>query len=140
MGVCIFATNSKYEFNMGYGNFFILRKNIASALDGEFGKLYAQIIDCRTKSQREDNDRAIELIINRKNLDEKYKDILDFLYMSDCDGKISHKTCKQIYEIIKDIDFENQIFQYSSIAKNDYEEFKKFLLECYSKRRLMQWC
>ena len=35
MGVFIFATNSKYEFNMGYGGFFDLRTNIASAIDKE---------------------------------------------------------------------------------------------------------
>lgn len=35
MGLTITATNSKYEFDMGYGGFYNLRKNIAFALDKE---------------------------------------------------------------------------------------------------------
>lgn len=139
MGVFISATNSTYEFNMGYGGFFDLRRNIASAIDRELGELYSQLVQYKDQEDYYEKNRLVEEIIDTKNLETNYSDILDFLYMSDCDGQISHRTCKNIYDLIKDIDFEDQIFQYSSIAKNDYEEFKKFLLECYSKRRLMRW-
>ena len=43
MGISITATNSKYDFYMGYGGFFSLRKNIALALDKEFGENYARL-------------------------------------------------------------------------------------------------
>ena len=39
MGITVTATNSKYDFDMGYGGFFNLRKNIALALDKDFGEL-----------------------------------------------------------------------------------------------------
>ena len=38
MGVTITDTHSPYEFDMGYGGFFNLRKNIAFALDKERNK------------------------------------------------------------------------------------------------------
>ncbi len=42
MGITITATNSTYEFDMGYGGFFVLRRNIARALDKEFGDTYEE--------------------------------------------------------------------------------------------------
>ena len=43
MGVTITATNPKYEFDMGYFGFLQLRKEIALALDEEFGRNYANL-------------------------------------------------------------------------------------------------
>ena len=139
MGVTIKATNSTYNFDMGAGGFFDLRKNIAYALDPDFGRVYSDIIHCHTSEEHIANDREAEHIINSKNLDEEYVDVLDFLYASDCEGKITYKTCKKIYDIIKDIDFGNECFRYGAIVHNDYEEFKAFLKECYSHRRTMYW-
>lgn len=139
MGVCICATNSGYEFYGGYGAFFNLRNQIAHALDQEFGENYACIIKCYSEEASRENDRKAEEIINRKHLDEKYEDVLDFLYMPDSDGKISYKTCKKIYDLIKDIDFGTRNIRYGADYHNDYEEFKAFLKECYSKRRNMRW-
>ena len=136
MGVSITATNSSYDFDMGYGGFFNLRKNIALALDKDFGENYALLSHCYTEKQFEDNDRVANLIIEQKNLDE---DIVKFLYMSDCEGKISYKVCKKIYDLIKDVDFENKCFRYAAYSHNDYGEFKEFLKECFSKRRQMRW-
>lgn len=41
MGLTITSTHPIYTFDMSYGGFFILRKNIALALDKEFGENYA---------------------------------------------------------------------------------------------------
>ena len=139
MGLNITATKSSYDFYMGYGGFFNLRKNIALALDKDFGENYAKLINCHTDEEYAENDRMSEWIINSKHLDENYKEVLDFLYMSDCEGQISHKTCKQILDLIKEIDFEDKIFRYGAYAGNDYEDFKEFLAECYSNRRKLRW-
>ena len=139
MGVSISAKNASYSFDMGGGGFFNLRKNIAYALDNDFGEVYAQIIKCYTSEECRDNDRKAEEIINSKHLDDEYTDVLDFLYESDCSGKISYKTCKKIYDLIKDIDFGDKGFRYAMYSHNDYEEFKAFLKECYSHRRTMYW-
>ena len=139
MGVTITATNSSYSFDMGCGGFFNLRKNIALALDKDFGENYALIAKCYTDNQYTENDRAAELIIADKQLDDKYSDVLDFLYASDEGGKISYKTCRKIYNLIKDMDFGKKCFRYAAHAHNDYEEFKSFLKECVSHRRNMRW-
>lgn len=136
MGISITAKNSSYDFDMGYGGFFNLRKNIALALDEEFGKNYALLGKCWTEKKFAENDRISEKIINKKNLD---TDIVDFLYMPDTEGKISYRVCGKIYDLIKDIDFKNKGFRYAAYRHDDYEEFKKFLKECYSNRRKMSW-
>ena len=139
MGVTITANNSKYSFDMGYGGFFSIRTQIALALDKEFGDNYALLGRCFTPEQYEANDRAAEEIINRKHLYTKYSDMMEFLYMSDSEGEISYRTCKKIFDLIKDIDFGKNGFRYALYRHNDYEEFKSFLAECYSKRRKMRW-
>ena len=141
MGVTITANNSKHEFDMGAGGFFNLRKNIALALDNDFGLNYAEIISCQTKEQHGENDKKAEQIINEKNLEEKYSDVLDFLYMSDCDGKIGYRTCRKIADLIEPCmpALKTKTFRYAIYAKNDYEEFLVFLRECVRYRRNMTW-
>ena len=139
MGVSITATNSKYDFDMGYGGFFSLRTNIALALDEEFGENYARLGRCHTKAQFAENDKAAERIIGSKHLDDAFGDVLDFLYLPDTGGRISYKTCGKIYGLIKDIDFGGDGFRYQFCRGGDYEEFKEFLKECYSHRRMMRW-
>lgn len=139
MGVSITAKHSKYDFTMGYGAFFNLRKEIALALDEEFGKCYEGLIKCWTLKDYEKNDNNAEYIINNKHLDE---DIIDFLYQPDQEGSVSYKTCKKIYDLIKDVDYSNKYFQYVTFRNpecSDYEAFKHFLKECYSYRRKMIW-
>ena len=136
MGVSITATNSKYNFDTGAFGFFNLRKNIALALDKDFGNHYEKLIYCHTKDDYEIFDRVSNRLAARKKLD---CDILDFLFMSDIEGSISYRTCKKIYDLIKDIDFGSKGFRYGAYQHNDYEEFKQFLQECYKYRRKMRW-
>lgn len=69
--------------------------------------------------------------------------ILDFLFSSDCGGKMDYKACGEIYQLIKDIDFTNQGFQYVNNRNvngyNDYENLKVFLLQCYKARVMARW-
>lgn len=137
MGVSVYANNSQYSFDMGYGGFFNLRKNIALALDEEFGKNYALLGKCWTLTQYEENDATANAILARKPLDTR---VVDFLYMPDTGGEISHQTCKVISNLLKKADLTGKSFQYATISCNDYEEFIKFLDECYSHHRKMRWC
>lgn len=140
MGVCITANNSKYSFEMGAGGFFNLRKNIALAFDPEFGAHYSSLLHCHTQSEHEEFDRKTNAILSDPRFREEDADILDFLFASDCDGKVRYRTCGKIYRLIKDIDFGNKRFQYVTFSNGrDYEEFKDFLHECYSHRWNMYW-
>ena len=136
MGVTITCKNPKYSFDMGYGGFFNLRKNIAIALDEEFGNHYSTLTSCHSPQDYTNFDNIANRMISEKDLDD---DILDFLFQSDCDGKINYRTCKKIYELIKNVDFGNKSFRYTAYAHNDYEELKEFLLDCYKYHKNMIW-
>lgn len=141
MGVTISATHSSYEFDTGYGGFFNLRKNIALALDDELGKMYIEYGKCVTKCQFKEIDNIIEHMIDSKHLDKNYKDVLDFLYASDIEGKISYKTCKKIADLLEPCmpALRTKWFRYAAYAGHDYEDFVAFLKECYRYHRNMHW-
>ncbi len=139
MGITITAKNPRFSFELGGSGFFNLRKNIAFSLDKEFGENYAKLIYCHSKEDYENHDKTANQIIQDKHLDENYTAVLDFLYASDETGKINYKTCKQIYDLIAPINFKNKSFRYGAYSHNDYEEFKIFLLDCYSHHKNMIW-
>ena len=137
MGVTITAANPKYEFDMGYFGFFQLRKEIALALDEEFGRNYADLAHCCTQKEYAANDKAANRIIRKNHLD-RDADVLNFLYMSDSEGEVGYKTCGNILRLIrnrKDV----AGFRYGSMQHNDWEEFREFLQDCYSHRKKMRW-
>lgn len=137
MGVTITATNPKYEFDMGYGGFLLLREEIALALDEEFGRNYADLIHCYTQEEYAANEKAANRIIQENHLD-RYADVLDFLYMSDSDGEVGYKTCGDILSLIRNRKCSIS-FRYALMQHNDWEEFKEFLQDCYSHHKKMRW-
>lgn len=140
MGYTITATNSNYDFSGGYGQFKDLRENIALAFDKEFGRHYQTLGFCHSKDTiKLFNDKANKILQDDRFKDED-EDIISFLFAPDCDGSISYKTCKKIYDLIKDKDYKGQYLNYIAWSDgNDYEKFKEFLLDCYKHRRKMVW-
>lgn len=140
MGVSIYAINSSRSFDMGYGGFINLRTNIALAFNKRFGDHYKTLTTCFMQEHFDAYNKKANAIIEEENL-EADDDILDFLYAPDCEGgTVGYKTCKKIYELIKDIDFGNKIFTYAAYSDGkDYEHFKEFLLDCYKHKRNMRW-
>ena len=140
MGFTIYANNCSTNFDGGMGDFMSLRTNIALAFDNEFGEHYSNLTKCLYEEDYKAFNRKTNAILSNDRFKKEDKDILDFLFASDCGGEISHKTCKKIYDLIKDIDFGKKIFTYSAFSDGkDYEYFKEFLLECYKHRRKMRW-
>ena len=138
MGVTITANGSTRSFDCGYGGFFNLRKNIALAFDKELGEHYAHMY--RGLLDEGEYNKETDRILSDSRFTEENIDIIEFLYASDCEGEMSHKTCKKIYDLIKEIDFEGRIFTYAAYSDGkDYEHFKEFLLECWKKKRKMRW-
>ena len=139
MGVTIYANGSKQSFDMGYGGFFNLRKNIALGLDQEFGEHYETLRTCSS----EDDYRKFDEIANCILADERFQDmddVLDFLFAPDTDGKIGYKTCMKIYGCLQHVDLEGKCFVYVNLSNGkDYDEFKDFLKECYRYKRKMRW-
>lgn len=140
MGVEIYSNGGSTSFCGGYGGFMCLRENIAKAFDAEFGEHYSKLVYCRSKEDCESFDKTANEILSDERFNDEDEDIIEFLFANDCEGSISHKTCKKIYDLIKDIDFKGEIFTYGAHSDGkDYEHFKAFLLECYSNRRKMRW-
>lgn len=138
MGVCLTSRKSSYSFDMGYIGFNNLRTNICIAFDNELGEVYADTLLALTHP--EEYTKRINEILSDERFKNEDQDIVDFLFSSDCDGKCGYKTCKKIYDLIKDIDFGNKIFTYAAQSDGkDYEYLKLFLKECYQKRRIMIW-
>lgn len=132
MGVHVFANNSPYSLDMAYSAFSRLRDRIATLLDEEFGSNYSRL--CYSKEDYENYDKVANRLISEKNLDE---DIVDFLYQSDCDGKISYKTCKKILDLVADTEFVTCYMGFYDASRA--HDFQKLLQDCYSHRRSLRW-
>lgn len=141
MGLTI-RGNYKNSIDLTGGNSMlaIIRNTVAKAWDKEFGAHYSTLIYCSESEYEKFNDKANK-IINSERLKEKTKkdtDILDFLFESDCEGQISYKTCKKIYDLIKDTSL-NCCLRYAVYSHNDWNDFKQLLKECYSHRSNLVW-
>lgn len=123
--------NSSQKLDIGYIQFFRLRCEIASIMDKDFGEVYSHIPFCHKKEDVELNDKVINIIIKKKQLNKTYKDVIDFLYMCDCGGSVSYKTCKKLYGLLG----KDSSIKHDKFLKN----FLNLLNECYIKHRRMVW-
>lgn len=141
MGINIYNNSKKssIELSGGYGMFIKIRERVANAWDKEFGRHYSTLKYCYHKEDyKRFNEKGNEILMNERFKDED-NDILDFLFASDCEGKISYKTCKKVYELIKDIIEPDLVLRYEYYSNNDWEDFKQLLQDCYKYRTCMYW-
>lgn len=118
MGITI--SSKRYSCDMGYGGFGRFRKMVAEKVNEEFNKHYLSL-----------SDQTVMSLYGEKR-DEYFKkydattyeyigkgmvtaEVANFLYQSDCNGKIDRKQSKLIYELIKECD-DNISFGYSGNA------------------------
>ena len=140
MGLTMTAKNSKYNFNMSYFGFNRLRSEIAEAYDDQFGALYNFGSKIHDDKIYKEYIETINNLLKKDRFKNKNKDILDFLFASDQSGSITPKTCKNIYNLIKDFVFLSNTFMYDDYSDGkDYEHFKDFLKECYENNEPMIW-
>lgn len=114
MGITI--SSKRHSCDMGYGGFARLRNTVAEkispafhahylsltapavlSLYGEERNAYYKTYDATTNEYMEQGVVTIE--------------VANFLYQSDCDGKVDRKQAKELYELIKACD-DNQVFGY----------------------------
>lgn len=115
MGITI--SSKRHSCDMGYGGFGRFRNAVAEKVNHEFYQHYLSLSDSKV---------MVLSGIERETYFEKYNattyeyieqgkvtvEVANFLYQSDCDGKIDRKQAKQIYELIKECD-DNLNFGYS---------------------------
>ena len=139
MGVTI--SSKRYSCDMGYGGFERFRNLVAEKINDDFYKHYLEL----------SSSEAIFSIGNeRKEFFEKYDNITkeyinqnivtievaNFLYQTDCEGKIDKKQAKQIYELIKGCD-NDIVFGY--VGRNDCAKMLD-LKNIFSDKTIVKWC
>lgn len=130
MGVSI--GNKYHSIDGGYGMMFLIRKTIAQSFDNELGNYYGDI----TNHYKDDFIDNVNKILADDRFTEANGDIIDFLFMSDCEGKINYKTSKKILDLVKDV----PNFRIGYVINNkSFDDFKDILQECYSKRMNLTW-
>lgn len=130
MGLEIRSKESKIKIKCGYIGFMWLRMGVATAYDKELGEHYCQPEAFLSEEGWEAYEKKKEEILNSERLKNKDKSVVNFLYTSDCEGKIDYKTCGKVYELIKDIE-NNEI--------PNWETLKQLLKDCYSYKSNLIW-
>lgn len=142
MGVTIKCKKTGREMDVGYFGFHKLRAKIAELVSPKVGKHYQMYdgIFSMTSSAKEHalksyNDET-ERLIERKELSIK---IADFLYQSDCGGKIHYGACKEILRVVGDYD--NRVI-YGYVGRENpakFKDFKEILQDCVDNKCFMIW-
>lgn len=141
MGVTVESKN--HSIDLGYGGFNNLRIKVAELTGKEIGAHYRKLNDGTFLFGQAKVDFFNVYDKKISELEEKHKiphGILDFLYASDCEGKLTYGRCKQIYKVIKDYD-DDILYGYS--GRKDcamFKDFKEIIKDCVDNKRAMKWC
>lgn len=142
MGLTIKCKKTGREMDVSYSGFFRLRKKVAELVGQEVGEHYQELDEIFriTSSEKESAlksyDDETERMIERKALPIK---IADFLYQSDCDGKIRYGACKEILKVIGDYD-DSIIYGYAGRENPaKFKDFKEILQDCVDNKCFMIW-
>lgn len=126
MGVTIESKN--FSIDLGYGGFRNLRLKVAELTADDIFDHYKKSTDGMQLYDEDKRKRFYEEYNKKTNaLDLKYEgkmsNILDFLYASDCSGKMDAEHCRSIYNVIHDYD---DNIKYGYVGKKDCAMFKDF--------------
>ena len=130
--------NCNIELDGGYGMLLTIREEVAKLYDKEFGEHYETLSKCFLKEHFDEFNKKANEILRDDRFKDEDEDIVDFLFQSDCDGKISYKTCKKVYDILQE-STNNCCLRYTAYSKNDWEDLKELLLQCYKHRANLYW-
>lgn len=128
LDISIKGLERKDTYHCGYIKFNVYRKKVASAYNKRLGELYEKTF--KEDLQPEEIEEWNTLCNN---------DLDIFLWHSDCDGKLTPKECKKIYDVMKDLKVEMQGHNY--IKTNCYDMHQLWLnmfKHCY-KHRVNMW-
>ena len=140
MGVTITSKirNCDIELDGSYGMLLTIREEVAMQFDEEFGKHYSKIGTLFWKKDFEEFDKRTDEILSNKRFKQEDEDIIDFLFQSDCGGEINYKTCKKVYDLLQNSKC-NCNLRYLAYSKNDWEDLKELLLQCYKHKANLYW-
>lgn len=128
LDISVKGLDRKDTYHCGYIRFNLYRKKVASAYNERLGELYEKTFK---------DELQPEEIKEWNNLCNNDLDI--FLWHSDCDGKLTPKECKKIYDAMKDLKVEMQGHNYIEMNYYDMHQlWLNMLKHCY-KHRVNMW-
>lgn len=135
--------SKNYHINLGFGGLRLLRLKVAELTEPDIFQHYKNLEKSvmlysaeREKFFDDYNKKIAEL---DEKYEGKYADILDFLYETDCGGKMDPAHCKSIYGIIKDY---NDEIPYGYVGRPDcakFADFKQLVKDCVDTDTAMEW-
>ena len=144
MGLTIYSKNCAAD--CGYGGFGALRQKVADLADPEIGSFYRELDDgqklfgdARTAFFEKYDQKLCDMSEQYGKTDRKKQRILDFLYQSDCEGKVGILACRAIWEVIKDYDDD---FRYGYAGRPDcmmFSDFKDIVQDCIKTKTPLRW-
>lgn len=124
LDISVKGLERKDTYHCGYIRFNLYRKKVASAYNERLGELYEKTFK---------DELQPEEIKEWNNLCNNDLDI--FLWHSDCDGKLTPKECKKIYNAMKDLKVEMQGHNYIEMNYYDMHQlWLNMLKHCYKHR------
>lgn len=117
---------------------FLLRneeKSITQKIIAIYDGIFSMTSPAKEHALKSYNDET-ERLIERKELSIK---IADFLYQSDCGGKIRYGACKEILRVVGDYD--NRVIYGYAGRENParFKDFKEILKDCVDNKCFMVW-
>ena len=137
MGITI--KNREKSIDMGCGGFMNLRRNIAKLLSNEFGVLYENWCRPCSPITDEEGNKILKKFYQDGILTDNDDVIIEFLFASDIDGKITAEGCKRLYELIKDYD-DNILYGY--VMRPDcakFSDFKEIIRKSAENNWIVKW-
>lgn len=138
MGLTLYSKGSPIELTGGYGMFLRIRSRIAMIWDKEFGEHYAKLGTIWKTEDFKEFDRRTNEILKDGRFKNEDKDLVEFLFASDCEGKCGYRTCKKIHDLIKGTK-NDATLRYAKDSDDDWEDLKRLLKDCYSHRANLKW-
>lgn len=129
MGLTVYAKGMVNTYDCGYITFGNFRMKLAETYDEELGALYRKWL---FDGLDDDELKRINEIIPQG--------LCIFLTHSDCDGKLTPKECRLIYQDIKDLKMDMLGHNYGFDPKkpiptyNMLERWKEMFQHCYKRR------
>lgn len=144
MGVSIYCERLNKSIDLTYMGFQRFRERVSMLACPEWGEEYSKISSASNLSKDEKEeffdrvDEMTERLIENGKLD---KLIVHFCYQADCDGKVSSRACKRIYECIKDYSEDDKITYGYAAHENcpRFKDIKELIKQCSETKSPLTW-
>jgi len=130
LNVIIKGLSRENTYHGGYIRFADYRTKVAKAFNETIGEIYQKPYAYLDYKFSQDDLKQWNTILSNKNAP-----MNKFLWHSDCDGKFTPKECKEIYDILKNLNVEETFYDEETTM---HELWLNMFRYCY-KHRVNMW-